>query len=96
MNRLSFLLYEPEGMCNKIKEKPKIDTIEKTRVSLNVCSYTDDDRKNLFIEIEITGVKKEDINLKIHEDSFYLTAPGEDITFVTTGLLLPRKGGGDG
>ncbi len=54
-----------------------------TRISPNVCSYpTDEEHQKLHIEIELPGVKKEDVKFKLHEDSFYIHATKGDIEYV--------------
>lgn len=57
---------------------------ERIKTSPDVCSYVDTDHQNLHLEISIPGVRKENIKLHMHEDSFNLVAPREDIEYVTT------------
>lgn len=57
---------------------------EKIKMSPDVCSYVDQEHSRLNLEISIPGVKKGDINLKMHDDSFNLNAAREDVEYVTT------------
>ena len=49
-----------------------------------MCAYVDDKHTLLTIEVNLPGVKKENINVRMHEDSFSMSAPREDIEFVAT------------
>lgn len=54
-------------------------------LSPNVCFDTDEDLSKGTLEISLPGVKKEDIELKINEDSYSLSAKREgDIKYVAT------------
>jgi len=46
--------------------------LEKIYESPNVCMWPDDPHENYHIEIELPGVDKETISLKMHEDSFFI------------------------
>ena len=59
-------------------------------LSPNVCFDTDEDQTNGTLEIALPGVKKEDINLKINEDSYSLSAVRGDIKYVASqGFCCP-------
>jgi HSP20 family molecular chaperone IbpA len=57
---------------------------EKISVSPDVCSYFDKSDSQINIEVSLPGVRKEDISLKLLEDSLFLSAPRDDIKYVTT------------
>lgn len=57
---------------------------DKVKLVPNIFNYPDFERSDLHMEISLGGVKKEDITLKVHDESFYIRAPQDDFEYVTS------------
>jgi len=55
---------------------------DRIRVTPSLCAYVDENHQAVTMEVVLPGVKKEDITLKMHEDSFNLSAPRENVEYV--------------
>jgi HSP20 family protein len=58
---------------------------EKPTVTPN--AFMDHDKKFYYIEVELPGVKKEDIELSVSDQSFCVRAPREDVEFLGCYML---------
>ena len=58
------------------------DIIERFYEAPDVCMYPDDKHESYHIEIQLPGVEKEKIRLKMHEDSFFISGEAEDTIYV--------------
>jgi HSP20 family protein len=47
----------------------------------DVCMYNDENSESLNIQIDLPGVKKEDVEFNFLGDGFYILAKAEDVTF---------------
>jgi HSP20 family protein len=65
----------------------------RVKTSPDVCSYVEEDNLVLHLEVSLPGVKKEEIRLRLYDDSFNLSAPrGEDVEYVSAmGFCCPVK-----
>jgi HSP20 family protein len=55
---------------------------EKFLTSPEVCSWADDESEFYKIEIQLPGVEKETIKLKMHDDSFFIKGETEDTIYI--------------
>ncbi len=58
-------------------KKPK-----KEKPTMTPNAYMDHDKKFYYVEVELPGVKKQDIELSVSDQSFCVRAPREDIEFL--------------
>jgi len=57
-------------------------TKKKTKPSLTPYVCFDHDLENYYIQVELPGVKKEDVELSVSEQSFCVTGTREDIDLI--------------
>ena len=55
---------------------------DKLKMAADVCSYVDEDKQQINLEICVPGVKKSAINLKMRDDSYSLFATRDDFDYV--------------
>ena len=53
------------------------------KITPDVCSYISEDDRTLNIEVSIPGVSRDDIRLRMVDDSFSLQASGNVVSYVT-------------
>ena len=56
---------------------------DKLKMAADVCSYVDEDKQQINLEICVPGVKKNAINLKMRDDSYSLFATRDDFDYVS-------------
>lgn len=67
-------------------------TENRFRVAPNTVAYADEEKNRLVVEFAIPGAPTETIDLKLLPDSVHLTAPANDIEYVSAlALAWPVK-----
>jgi len=59
----------------------------KERPTMTPNAYMDHDKKFYYVEIELPGVRKEDVELTVSDQSFCVRAPRDDIEFLGCFIL---------
>ena len=68
--------------------------VERMKVAPDTVAYADGEHHKLIVEFAIPGAPTESIDVKILEDSVYLSAPARDIEYVSAlALGWPVKPG---
>ena len=52
------------------------------KVAPEIVAYTDDKNTKITAEISLPGIPIENVDLKLHEDGMYLSAPTRDVEYV--------------
>jgi len=69
-------------------------TVERMKVAPETVAYADGAHHKLIVEFAIPGAPTESIDVKVLEDSLYLSAPARDIEYVSAlALGWPVKPG---
>lgn len=55
---------------------------EKIIISPSICGWADDGHETYRFEVELPGVDKDTITLKMHEDSFFLKGETDNMVYV--------------
>jgi len=59
-----------------------------TIVSPNICTFSDEKFESLNIQIELPGVDKKGIELRMYEDGFYIVAKKEGTKYIGSYALV--------
>ncbi|MFX1572117.1 MAG: Hsp20/alpha crystallin family protein [Promethearchaeota archaeon] len=57
---------------------------DKLLTSPEMCAWADDEHSTYKIEIQLPGVEKDTIKLKMHDDSFFIKGETEDTIYIGT------------
>jgi HSP20 family molecular chaperone IbpA len=55
---------------------------QKRTITPNMCAWPDDEHNTSHIEIELPGVEKDAIKLRMHEDSFYISGETDKVRYI--------------
>lgn len=56
--------------------------LEKRIITPNMCAWPDEEHNTSHIEIELPGVDKESIKVRMHEDSFFISGETDEVRYI--------------
>ncbi len=65
---------------------------KKAKPSMTPTMYLDHDNKYYYIQVELPGVKKEDVTLEVSDSSFCVTGTRLDVDFLGCWVLMHAVG----
>jgi len=72
----------------KSEKKASKKTAKKGKPSMSPTMYLDHDEKYYYIQVELPGVKKEDVTLEVSDSSFCVTGSRIDVDFLGCYMLM--------
>lgn len=83
-----------EQTNTSMEQMPSGQMPSRMKIAPDTLAYASDEQNQLTVEFEIPGAPGDSIDLKILEDSLYLTAPAGNIEYVTAlSFCCPVKPG---
>jgi HSP20 family protein len=76
-----------------MSEKSSKKTTKKGKPSMTPTMYLDHDEKYYYIQVELPGVKKEDVMLEVSDSSFCVTGSRSDVDFLGCYVLMHSVNG---
>jgi len=70
------------------EKKASRKTSKKSKPSIAPTMYLDHDEKYYYIQVELPGVKKEDVTLEVSESSMCVTGSRSDLDFLGCYVLM--------
>ncbi len=75
------------------EKKASRKTAKRSKPSMAPTMYLDHDEKNYYIQVELPGVKKEDVSLEVSDSSFCVTGSRSDVDFLGCYVLMHSVNG---
>ncbi len=75
------------------EKKASRKTAKRSKPSMAPTMYLDHDEKYYYIQVELPGVKKEDVSLEVSDSSFCVTGSRSDVDFLGCYVLMHSVNG---
>ena len=75
------------------EKKTSRKTSKRSKPSMAPTMYLDHDEKYYYIQVELPGVRKEDVTLEVSDSSFCVTGSRSDVDFLGCYVLMHSVNG---